>query len=120
MYNVGIDIGSVSINCAVVDKDGDLTYEAPYQRHFGRFLLQTLQTLQSVYHRFGEQHIKSVAFTGNQAKIIASRLGALYEYESITQVLGVLYLVPDACAIIGMGGQDAGLYRKPVRYDRPH
>jgi predicted CoA-substrate-specific enzyme activase len=48
--------------------------------------------------------------TGNHAKIIASRLGALYEYESITQVLGVLYVVPDASAIISMGGQDAGLF----------
>ncbi len=110
MYTVGIDIGSVSINCVAVDEQGDLAYETPYQRHFGRFLPQTLQTLQSMYQRFGEQHIHTVAFTGNHGKIIASRLGALYEYESITQVLGVLYLVPDASAIIGMGGQDAGLY----------
>ncbi|MDH3775128.1 MAG: acyl-CoA dehydratase activase, partial [Deltaproteobacteria bacterium] len=110
MYTVGIDIGSVSINCVVVDKDGNLTYEAPYQRHFGRFVPETLETLQSIYERFGEEHIQSVAFTGNHAKIIAARLGALYEYESITQVLGVLYLVPDASAIIAMGGQDAALY----------
>ncbi|MEE9121077.1 MAG: acyl-CoA dehydratase activase [Syntrophobacteria bacterium] len=110
MYTVGIDIGSVSINCVVIDKDGDLTYEAPYQRHFGRFVPETLETLQSIYERFGEEHIQSVAFTGNHAKIIASRLGALYEYESITQVLGVLYFVPDASAVITMGGQDAALY----------
>jgi predicted CoA-substrate-specific enzyme activase len=110
MYTAGIDIGSVSINCAVVDKEGDLVYEAPYQRHFGRFLPQTLEALQSIYQRFGEQHIQTVAFTGNHGKIIASRLGALYEYESITQVLGVLSLVPNAAAIISMGGQDAGLY----------
>ncbi|MGD8315325.1 MAG: acyl-CoA dehydratase activase, partial [Syntrophobacterales bacterium] len=110
MYTVGIDIGSVSINCVVVDQNGALTYEAPYQRHFGRFVPETLEALQSIYERFGEEHIQSVAFTGNHAKIIASRLGALYEYESITQVLGVLYLTPDASAIITMGGQDAALY----------
>ena len=110
MYTVGIDIGSVSINCVVVDQNGALTYEAPYQRHFGRFVPETLETLQSIYERFGEEHIQSVAFTGTHAKIIASRLGALYEYESITQVLGVLYLIPDASAIITMGGQDAALY----------
>jgi predicted CoA-substrate-specific enzyme activase len=110
MYTVGIDIGSVSINCVVVDEVGDLAYEAPYQRHFGRFLPETLQTLRSIYKRFGEEQIQTVAFTGNHANIIASRLGALYEYESITQVLGVLHLVPDTSAIISMGGQDAGLY----------
>ena len=110
MYTVGIDIGSVSINCAVLDKDGDLVYEAPYQRHFGRFVPHTLQTFETIYQRFGEDTIESVAFTGNHGKIIASRLKALYEYESITQVLGVLYLVPDASAIVTMGGQDAALY----------
>ncbi|MCG6983380.1 MAG: acyl-CoA dehydratase activase [Deltaproteobacteria bacterium] len=110
MYTVGIDIGSVSINCAVLDKDGDLVYEAPYQRHFGRFVPHTLQTFEAIYQRFGEDTIESVAFTGNHGKIIASRLKALYEYESITQVLGVLYLVPDASAIVTMGGQDAALY----------
>jgi len=110
MYVAGVDIGSVSINCVVLDQEGVLVYEAPYQRHFGRFLPQTLETLQLVYRRFGDQHIKTVAFTGNHGKIIASRFGALYEYESITQVLGVLYLVPNASAIISMGGQDAALY----------
>jgi predicted CoA-substrate-specific enzyme activase len=110
MYTVGIDIGSVSINCVAVDEQGELVYETPYQRHFGRFVPQTLQTLRSIYQRFGEQHIQTVAFTGNHGKIIASRLGALYEYESITEVLGVLYLIPDTSAIISMGGQDAGLY----------
>jgi predicted CoA-substrate-specific enzyme activase len=110
MYTVGIDIGSVSINCVALDRDGDLVYEAPYQRHFGRFVPQTLQTFEAIYQRFGEDQIRSVAFTGNHGKIIASRLKALYEYESITQVLGVLYLVPDATAIVTMGGQDAALY----------
>ena len=110
MYAVGIDIGSVSINCVVVDQNGGLVYEAPYQRHFGRFLPHTFETLQSVYQRFDDQQIQTVAFTGNQGKILASRLGALYEYESITQVQGVLSVVPDASAIISMGGQDAALY----------
>jgi len=110
MYTVGIDIGSVSINCVALDKDGDLVYEAPYQRHFGRFVPQTLQTFETIYQRFGEDQVRSVAFTGNHGKIIACRLKALYEYESITQVLGVLYLVPDAAAIVTMGGQDAALY----------
>ena len=110
MYILGIDIGSVSINCAVVDELGNLVYEAPYQRHFGRFVPHTLQMIQSIYHRFGADNIGSVAFTGNHGKIIASRLSALYEYESITQVLGVQKVIPDAASIVSMGGQDAALY----------
>ena len=80
MYTAGIDIGSVSINCVVLDKEGNLICETPYQRHFGRFLPQTLETLRLIYGRFGDQHIETVAFTGNHGKIIASRFRALYEY----------------------------------------
>jgi predicted CoA-substrate-specific enzyme activase len=110
MYTVGVDVGSVSINCVVVDDGLNLVYEAPYQRHFGRVLPHTLQALQAIYERFGEAHLNAVAFTGNHGKIIASRLGAPYEYDSITEVLGTLSLVPDASTIISMGGQDAALY----------
>ncbi|MBW1980379.1 MAG: CoA activase [Deltaproteobacteria bacterium] len=111
MYTVGVDIGSVSINCVVLDDQQNIIYEFPYHRHFGRFVPQTLEVFTALYDRFPPERIDRVAFTGNHGKIIAERLGAVYEYESITQVLGVLRLVPEAASIISMGGQDAALYQ---------
>ena len=111
MYTVGIDVGSVSINCVVLDARRELVYEHPYQRHFGRIAPQTVAVLRAVFERCGPHRIEKLAFTGNHGKISAARLGVPYEYESITQLLGVLHLVPHAATIISMGGQDAALYR---------
>jgi activator of 2-hydroxyglutaryl-CoA dehydratase/predicted nucleotide-binding protein (sugar kinase/HSP70/actin superfamily) len=108
---VGIDVGSVSINCVVLDEQRELVYEHPYERHFQKTAHHALQALKAVYLRLGRERIGRVAFTGNHGKIIAEQVAALYEYNSITEVLGVLRLTPDAKTIISMGGQNAALYQ---------
>ncbi len=85
MYTVGIDVGSVSINCVVLDARRELIYEHPYQRHFGRIAPQTVEVLRAVFEQCGPHRIERLAFTGNHGKISAARLGVPYEYESITQ-----------------------------------
>jgi predicted CoA-substrate-specific enzyme activase len=111
MYTVGIDIGSVSINCIVMNDERGIDYEFPYRRHFGRVEPQLAELVRQLYERFSPEEIRAVAMTGNHGKILAQRLGIPYEYDSVTQVLGVLHLVPEAASIITMGGQDAALYR---------
>ena len=111
MYVVGIDVGSVSINCVAVDEQSELVYEHPYERHSQKTAHHTLQVLKAVYQRLGGERIERVAFTGNHGKIIAERVAALYEYSSITELLGVMHLTPDAKTIISMGGQNTALYQ---------
>ena len=44
-YDVGIDVGSVSINCVVIDEQQQVVRETPYLRHFGLFFEETLRLL---------------------------------------------------------------------------
>ncbi len=111
MVTVGIDIGSVSINAVVLGEGGEVVHEFPYRRHFGRFVSEAEKTLHAIETRFAADEVDGLAFTGNHGRIIADRLGAGYEFESITQLLGVMHLVPDAATVIAMGGQDATLLR---------
>jgi len=104
MYAAGIDIGSVSINCIVLNDERGIVYEFPYRRHFGRVVPKVIELFSELYERFPPEAIGTVAMTGNHGKILAQRLGIPYEYDSVTQVLGVLHLVPDAASIITMGG----------------
>jgi len=115
---VGIDIGSVSINAVVLDDSGEIIYELPYRRHFGRFVPEVMEVLRSIEERFAPDGLEQLAVTGNHGRIIAERIGAPYEFESITQLQGVLHLVPDAATVIAMGGQDAALLRVSERNGR--
>jgi predicted CoA-substrate-specific enzyme activase len=110
-YYVGIDAGSVSLNCIVVNQDREIIYESPYKRHLGKVEEAVLRLLQELYGKFGEQGIKAVAFTGNHGQKISDKLGGFYEFETISEVLGSLYIKPDAKAIISMGGQDIALFQ---------
>jgi len=110
-YMVGIDAGSVSLNCMVINADKEIVYEYPYARHFGKIEEETLALIQVLYKEFGKQRIRFIAFTGSHGKQLSEKLGAFFEFETISQVLGVLHIMPTARSIICMGGQDTALFQ---------
>ena len=114
-YYVGIDVGSVSLNCVVINTDRQIVIEFPYQRHFGKTDEAVLSLVENLFAKFGEGNIESIAFTGNHGQKLAEKLGVLYEFETISQVMGVLHINPEARSIICMGGQDTALFQ--IRHD---
>jgi predicted CoA-substrate-specific enzyme activase len=110
-YVVGIDAGSVSLNALVINGAKKIVYELPYKRHFGKVEEETLSLIQHLYATFGQESIRTIAFTGNHGKNLSEKLGLFYEFETISQVLGVLSLKPDTKTIISMGGQDTALFQ---------
>ncbi|QLA16344.1 acyl-CoA dehydratase activase [Desulfolutivibrio sulfoxidireducens] len=114
-YDIGVDVGAVSVNCAVLDADGQVVHETPYTRHFGRASDETRQVLASVLSRFEASSVRSVSFTGSRGERLAETLGAPFEVETIAQTTAVAHLVPGVRSIIAMGGQDAALFQ--IAYD---
>ena len=109
-YYVGIDAGSVSLNCIVMDLDRKIIYESPYKRHMGKVEQDVVELIHELYERWGQEKIKGIAFTGNHGQTISEKLGGFYEFETISQMLGSLFVKPDLRSIISMGGQDTALF----------
>lgn len=109
IYYVGVDAGSVSLNCIVINDKREIVYESPYKRHFGKVEEEVLALIQDLYEKFGEERIRSISFTGNHGKKLSEDLGTFYEFETISQVLGAIFIMPDVRTIISMGGQDTAL-----------
>jgi len=107
----GIDVGSVSLNGVVINRDREIVYEAPYERHLGKVNERVLALIEDFYRRFGEDGIGSISFTGNHGKQLSERLNTPYEFETITQVLGTLLVKPHVRTIISMGGQETALFQ---------
>ncbi len=106
---VGIDAGSTSVNCVVINEKRELVFEAPYKRHFGRVEDAVVDLISGIYDKFGRSKVRATAFTGSHGAKISERLGAFFEFETICQVLGALHIRPGVRTIIGMGGQDTAL-----------
>src|SRR4030043_635849 len=102
-YCIGIGAGSVSINCIVINQDKQIIYEAPYKRHMGRIEEAVSEIIREQYELLGRKSIRAVAFTGNHGKNISEKIGGLYEFETISQVKGSLFIMADGKGIIRMG-----------------
>ncbi len=110
-YYMGIDAGSVSLNCVVINQDREIVHAEPYRRHLGKVEEEVLGLVEGVYRKFGKDQINSTGFTGNHGKKIAEKVGCFYEFETICEVTGALFIKPDARTIISMGGQDIALFQ---------
>lgn len=114
VFDVGIDVGSVSINCAVVNEAGQMELERPYLRHFGLIYQEVFELLEDLYRsplNGNGNELRSVSFTGVHGQLVAEVLDAPYEVETIAQVIGTTRIVPGVRTIISIGGQDAALFQ---------
>jgi predicted CoA-substrate-specific enzyme activase len=110
-YFVGIDAGSVSLNCVVINRAKEIIYEIPYKRHLGKVEEEVIRLIHELYQRLGSEKLKAFAFTGNHGQKISQRMGGFYEFETISQVLGALHIERNVRTIISMGGQDTALFQ---------
>ncbi|MFC1927674.1 acyl-CoA dehydratase activase [Chloroflexota bacterium] len=103
---MGIDIGSVSLNIAVIDEKLRLL-ESVYERTRG----QPIPVLINVFERL-EKHFPELCgavCTGSGRDLLANVMGVDKENEIITQAEAVAYFHPGVRTVIEIGGQDSKL-----------
>ena len=105
MVRIGIDIGSVSVNLAVVDEKGTVI-EDRYVRHMGKPLRAAADILEELQTTYGRQ-IEFVATSGTGAKTFASLVGASFTNEIIALTKSFQYLYPHVRSVIDIGGEDS-------------
>ena len=107
--NLGIDIGSVSINAVVCDDEGNIIEELPYRRHFGRTIELCSELLNQIEKKYKKENLNKIAFTGTHGKTIATATNSYFEIETTAQPQGLYALMPEAQTIISVGGHDSAL-----------
>jgi len=105
---LGIDIGSVSTNVAVIDKEGRLIAKA-YLPTAGRPIKAVQDGLREVKKKVeGKVRIKGVGTTGSGRYMIGAFVGAdVIKNEITAQAKGALSIDPDVDTIFEIGGQDS-------------
>jgi predicted CoA-substrate-specific enzyme activase len=103
---MGIDIGSVSLNIAVIDERLRLL-ESVYERTRGQPLPVLIEVLEGLGKRFPE--LCGAVCTGSGRDLIADVMGVDKENEIITQAKAVAYFHPGVRTVIEIGGQDSKL-----------
>jgi predicted CoA-substrate-specific enzyme activase len=105
-FDVGLDVGSVSVNLVIINPAGEVVTEV-YRRHLGAPSATALDLLSSLGPEFPLEDCRLLACTGLGGKRLAEVLGGRFINEVIAQGRGTHAFAPQARTIIDMGGEDA-------------
>lgn len=109
MNFIGLDAGSVSVKCVVLDERGKKLY-GRYERHKGHPLSLALKMIKDIpSHFMGEVPPFSLSVTGSAGRLIASVLKIKPVNEIVAQAFATHTLLPQVKTIIEMGGEDSKL-----------
>ena len=103
-YIAGLDLGSVSVNMVIIDKEGKIVYEEKYTRHNGQPFEKAREILKNAYSSYP---FNSVGVTGANGELLSKEWKVSYFEEVIAQAKGTNHIDPSIRAIIDIGGMDA-------------
>lgn len=104
-YSLGIDVGSTTVKCVVIDPEGKTLYRN-YLRHASRVKETTLKELKEIQESIGNGPYK-VSFTGSAGMGISERSHLPFVQEVESAYLAIKKLYPQADAAVELGGEDA-------------
>jgi predicted CoA-substrate-specific enzyme activase len=108
ILNIGIDIGSTSINTVVMDNNKKII-ENHYHYSYGRPFNVLKDILTELVPRIKAENIGLIGFTGTGGKQASEMLGGYFVNEIISQSTAVADLFPEVRTVIEMGGEDSKL-----------
>lgn len=102
--SLGIDVGSTTAKVALLD-DGEMIF-SKYQRHFSKVRETSIEILKQMREQIGDKRF-SVAISGSAGFGISKVAGLNFVQEVFATAEAVKRLIPDADAVIELGGEDA-------------
>ncbi|MBQ8605092.1 MAG: 2-hydroxyacyl-CoA dehydratase [Oscillospiraceae bacterium] len=102
---VGIDIGSTTVKVVILDKDDNVLYQS-YERHFAKVREKAAEQLKKAAD-FLKGNPLTVAITGSAGLGVAKAADIPFVQEVYATAAAVNRYVPQADAVIELGGEDA-------------
>ena len=103
---VGLDIGSTTIKCVVLDNDDAIVYST-YERHYSHILEKSQELLRRIAKDFAP--MAQLAISGSAGMGMAEGVGIPFVQEVYATRVAANRLAPGTDVIIGLGGEDAKL-----------
>ncbi|MDD6768989.1 MAG: BadF/BadG/BcrA/BcrD ATPase family protein, partial [Coriobacteriaceae bacterium] len=104
-YRIGIDAGSKTIKLVVLDEQGKIVHSV-YEKHRAAIRETLVEVIHNLCWRYGDI-VGPVAITGSAGLGISQVLGLPFVQEVVATTKAVRQQVPDADAVIELGGEDA-------------
>ena len=104
---LGIDVGSVSTNIAVLDEAGEV-HGTIYMRTQGRPVEAVQQGLRQIAREHPQMAVRGVGVTGSGRQLTGAVIGGdCIKNEITAHAVAAMHIAPEVQTIIEMGGQDS-------------
>lgn len=103
---VGLDIGSTTIKCVVIDDNDEIIYSS-YDRHYSHIREKAKALLEKISTEILHDQQAILAISGSAGMGLADKLGVAFVQEVYAERVAANKLNPDADVIIELGGEDA-------------
>ena len=101
---VGLDIGSTTIKCVVLDDRNTLIYST-YERHYSHIVEKSAELLHRIAAQYGREAV--FAISGSAGMGMAESVHAPFVQEVFATRVAANRLAPGTDVIIELGGEDA-------------
>lgn len=105
MKRIGLDVGSTTIKCVVLDEQDNIVY-SDYKRHLSRIAYMAKCLLDEIAGRFPGEDM-SIVISGSAGMGIANDMDIPFVQEVYATRTSVKKLIPDTDTVIELGGEDA-------------
>lgn len=106
MKKIGLDVGSTTIKCVVLDEENKLIY-SDYKRHYSHIKDNIIAKLQELIQMKLIDKNTSLAISGSAGMGIAEGVGIPFVQEVYATRIAANTLIPGTDCIIELGGEDA-------------
>ncbi len=103
---VGLDIGSTTIKCVVLDTDNKIIYST-YERHFSHILEKGKEILKRIQEKFLTNDTAILAISGSAGMGLADSCHVPFVQEVFAERIAANQFNPGTDCIIELGGEDA-------------
>ena len=106
MIRIGLDIGSTTLKCVILNASGELLYK-DYRRHFSRIAENAAAMLGEIAAAFPNERECELVVSGSAGMGIAETLLACPSCRRYMRRTAVRHYLPDCDVVIELGGEDA-------------
>ena len=103
---VGLDVGSTTIKCVVLDDADNLLYHT-YERHYSHILEKSEELLRRAAERYVPGGKADLAISGSAGMGMAESVGVPFVQEVFATRVAANRLAPGTDCVIELGGEDA-------------
>ena len=106
MVRIGLDIGSTTVKCVVLDKDDRIIYQT-YERHYSQITSKIAELLEKVKNNIPDGQEAAIAMSGSAGMGVADACGIDFIQEVYATRVAANTFLPGTDVVIELGGEDA-------------